>query len=110
MILLADVKPILVFFIYFLMLLPIYFMLFFWQILLPYFLADVYAIDIWWMFLLQWSLFKSLLILFLLADVIANVLLADLIAICIDLLLALFVNWQMLLPFMWKMENHITYV
>ena len=49
--------------------------------LIAIFLADDYPINMWWMFLPHWSLLKILLILFVLADVIANVFLADLIAI-----------------------------
>ena len=96
-----------------------YFMLFFLADLIDIFLADVYAINMWWMFLPHWSLPKILLILFVLADVIANVFWQILLPfilwqvlyhLCFNLLLALIVNWQMLLPFMWKMENHISYV
>ena len=95
-----------------------YFMLFLAD-LIAIFLADVYAINMWWMFLPHWSLLKicwycftwlMLLPMYFWQILLPFILWQVLYHLCFNLLLALIVNWQMLLPFMWKMENHISYV
>ena len=80
MIFLTNVKPFVIIFYILADVIANYFMLFFWQILLPYFWLMFMPLICGGCFLPHWSSPKILLILFVLADVIANVFLADLIA------------------------------
>ena len=51
-----------------------------------------------------------LLPMYVVADLIAIYFVAGVIPLVFCLLLALIVKWHMLLPFVWKMENHISFV
>ena len=51
-----------------------------------------------------------LLPMYVVADLIVIYSVVGVIPLVFYLLLALIVKWQMLLPFVWKMENHISFV